>query len=364
VLGETYRLGSFEVRAGDWLLMRNPSPYNRFSNVAPGLFTHVGVVAVETGPDGVRRFVIVDLPERGSRIPATTIDTYLTRTLHFVFLRHEDPAAGARMGQAVVDLIGNEVQFDLTFRTNRVQALQGKPLKGATIHTYCAGLLLLCAQAAGVPRAEVFPVAEAPAPGNTLKNLATLGLSIGDDFISPTGALFSSRLKLVGQREPMYSPGREVQEAIYDHFAAGMIQRTLRPSPDAYQSLRQKLAGLSKTNPWLARAMARANQVHEKTDLESAAKAAGVIETLDEIAEAQVGEFAAAYAALTAEDAPRPRLSVRREELQQQTLYRQRHAELFQALTGGRLSLRQLRMALVQYYAQQGQRQLDQRFFP
>jgi hypothetical protein len=344
--------------------MRNPSPYNRFSDLAPGLFTHVGVVGVETGPDGVRRFVIVDLPERGARIPATTVDTYLTRTLHYVFLRHEDPAVGARMGQAAVDLIGNEAQFDLTFRTSRVQALQGKPLKGAAIHTYCAGLLLLCAQAAGVPRAEVFPVAEAPAPGNTLQNLATLGLSIGNDFISPTGALFSSRLKLVGRREPMYSPGREVQEAIYDHFANGMTQRTLKPSPGAYQALRQKLAGLSKTNPWLARAMARANQVHEQTDLESAAKAAGVIETLDEIADVQVGEFAAAYAALTAEDTPRPRLSMRREELQQQALYRQRHTELFQALTASRLSLRQLRMALVQFYSQRGQRQLDQRFFP
>ena len=35
---------------------------------SPGLFTHVGVVAAERGTDGVRRFVIVDLPEREQRI--------------------------------------------------------------------------------------------------------------------------------------------------------------------------------------------------------------------------------------------------------------------------------------------------------
>jgi hypothetical protein len=56
VVNERYRIGNFEVRAGDWLLMRNPSPYNMFTDLAPGLFTHVGVVAVEQGPDGIRRF--------------------------------------------------------------------------------------------------------------------------------------------------------------------------------------------------------------------------------------------------------------------------------------------------------------------
>ncbi|MCU0875120.1 MAG: hypothetical protein MUE50_22535, partial [Pirellulaceae bacterium] len=56
------RLGPLELRPGDWLLMRNPSPYNLFTDLSPGLFTHVGVVAVERGEDGIRRFVIVDLP--------------------------------------------------------------------------------------------------------------------------------------------------------------------------------------------------------------------------------------------------------------------------------------------------------------
>ena len=55
--------------------MRNPSPYNLFTDISPGLFTHVGVVASETGDDGVARIVLVDLPERGSRMPATKVDT-------------------------------------------------------------------------------------------------------------------------------------------------------------------------------------------------------------------------------------------------------------------------------------------------
>jgi hypothetical protein len=47
--------------------MRNPSPYNLFTDLAPGLFTHVGVVAVETGSDGKRRMVVVDLPSAERR---------------------------------------------------------------------------------------------------------------------------------------------------------------------------------------------------------------------------------------------------------------------------------------------------------
>ena len=123
------------------------------------------------------------------------------------------------------DMIGNPTQFDLTFRTSRVLAVKGQPLKGATIHTYCAGFLLLCAQATPAPREAFFPFSETPARGNTLQNLATLGMTIGVEFVSPTGAIFSPRLQIVGRREPMYHPGREIQEAIYDHFANDMLHK-------------------------------------------------------------------------------------------------------------------------------------------
>src|SRR5204863_6836716 len=99
--GETYRLGHFEVRPGDWLLMRNPSPYNLFTDLSPGLFTHVGVVAAEQGKDGIRRMVIVDLPEKG-RMPATNVETFLKRTLHYVFVRHQDPDMARKMAQVAL----------------------------------------------------------------------------------------------------------------------------------------------------------------------------------------------------------------------------------------------------------------------
>lgn len=364
--GESYWIGSYAVRAGDWLLMRNPSPYNRFTDLSPGLFTHVGVVGVEEGTDGIRRFVIVDLPERGERVPATTVDTYLQRTLHYFFVRHRDPAVAAKMGQAAVDMIGNETQFDLTFRTSRVAELQGRPLRGALIHTYCAGFLLLCAQAAGVPRGDVFPISEAAAAGNTRENLATMGLSIGEDFISPTGAVFAPQLTLVGRREPMYDPAREVQETIYDHFAAGMLQRKLQLSPDAYQELRLRLAELSKANRWLAQALARAGGVSERLDLEAAAKAATVIETLDAIADQNVAGFDAAQRALLATSASADAAAPTAGGDQQPPTeaYRQQHAQLFQAWQEGRLTPRELRANLVQFYVDRGQRQVDERFFP
>ncbi len=364
VVIERYRIGNFEVRAGDWLLMRNPSPYNMFTDLAPGLFTHVGAVAVEQGPDGIRRFVIVDLPERGATIPATNVEAYLLRTLHSFFLRDDDPAVGATMGQAAADMIGNPTQFDLTFRTSRVLAVKGQPLKGATIHTYCAGFLLLCAQATPAPREAFFPFSETPARGNTLQNLAKLGLTIGDEFVSPTGAIFSPRLQIVGRQEPMYHPGREIQEAIYDHFANDMLRKTLEPSPDAYQALRQKFAELSKSNSWLARGLAKASDVSEKMDLEAAAKVAAVIETLDEIANANRDEFLAAQQAITAGPEPQQPLErPRRDDPVRDGEYRRRHADLVRAWNGGRLSPRALRVQLVEFYTDRGRRQLDERFF-
>jgi hypothetical protein len=358
------RLGPLELRPGDWLLMRNPSPYNLFTDLSPGLFTHVGVVAVERGEDGIRRFVIVDLPERGARIPATPVEVFLSRTLHYVFLRHEDAEVGTLMGQAAADMIGNESQFDLQFETSRVKALSGKPLRGTLIHTYCAGFLLACTLPASRPREEFFPITESVAGGNMASNLKQLGLSFGQDFLSPTGALFSPHLQIVGRREPVYDPGREVQEAIFDHFADRMIRKTLTPSPDAFQALREKLGAMAKNSPWLANALARAADVNARMDLEAAARTAAVIETLDEVAEENLNEFAAAYSALLAGtlDADSSK-QYTPEQLERIQTYRKQHPELARQRADGQLTPRELRAKLVQFYADRGRQQIDERFF-
>ena len=361
---ETFQLGPLELRPGDWLLMRNPSPYNLFTDLSPGLFTHVGVVAVERGDDGIRRFVIVDLPDRGARIPATNVEIFLLRTLHFVFLRHRDAEVGRQLAQAAAEMIGNESQFDLQFDTNRVAALQGQPLRGALIHTYCAGFLLACTLPTSRPREEFFPITEAAAGGNMVDNLKQLGLSFGENFLSPTGALFSPQLQIVGRRKPVYDPAREVQEAIFDHFAQKMKRGTLQPSPDAFQALREKLAKMAKHHPWLANALARAADVSARMDLEAAARTAAVIETLDEIAEENLNDFAAAYRALLA-GVPDGEAAAQSspEEIERLREHHRQHPELARLRAEGRMTPHELRRRLVQYYAERGSQQIDSRFF-
>ncbi len=367
VTDESYRLGSLELRSGDWLLMRDPSPYNRFTDLSPGLFTHVGVVATEVGSDGIRRFVIVDLPERGDRIPAHNVETYLSRSLHYVFLRHSDRSVAEQMGTVALSLIGNETQFDLTFRTDRIESLKGQSLEGKLINTYCAGFLLLCAQQTERPREQFFPFSELPAGGHCVENLKTLGLSIGERFVSPTGAFFSTHMTLVGACQPLYDPTREVKEAVYDHFADSLVNRRLVPSPDMKQWIVQKLAQASTTNRWLAKALARANNVSEHMDLESAAKAAAVVQVLDEIADGNMEQFAVALEAVaTSADPEAAAENTTDEDATEDTLakYRQRHADLVRRWQSGALSPRELRTDLVEYYKRQGREQLDQRFFP
>jgi hypothetical protein len=364
IVGDVYRLGRLELRAGDWLLMRNPSPYNQFTDVAPGLFTHVGVVATETGSDGKRRFVIVDLPERGARIPATTVDAYLVRTLSYIFLRHDDPQVGQAMGQAAAEVIGNDSQFDLKFDTSRVLATAGKPLADAKIHTYCAGFLLMCALQTDSPREDFFPIRESCPGGNTAENLARLGLAIGDDFISPTGALFSPRMQIVGFREPMYDPGREVQEAVYDYFAQAMMDKTLTRSPTPLQATRETLAVIAEDIPWLAKALADANDVSVETDLVAAARTASVVETLDEIAEESLNGFAEAQASVMAGEMSGANAArYQPEQIERIASYQSRHADLVRQWKAKTLTPRQLRIELVRFYADRGRQQLDERFF-
>jgi hypothetical protein len=362
--GNTYRLGSIEVRPGDWLLMRNPSPYNLFTDLAPGLFTHVGVVALETSSDGKRRMVVVDLPERGSSMPATNVEVFLDRTLNYVFLRHPDDAVAKKMADAATSMVGNPTQFDLNFRTDRVTALAGKPLHGQLIHTYCAGLLLLCAQETGLPREQFFPITETTAPGHTKENMAKLGLSLGEGFVSPTGAIFSPRLEIVGRSEPMYDPPREIEEAIFDYFATRLDDSQLQPTSDVFQLMRLKVAEASKTNPLLARALAASANVSEQMDLVSAAKAAVVVETLDEVAFGSSAEFNAARRAIT-DGAADPEADAKRtpEERDAINKYRTRHADQAARWDAGQISPRALRVELVKFYTDQGRREIDRRIF-
>jgi hypothetical protein len=360
----SFRIGTYEVQPGDWLLMRNPSPYNQFTDLLPGLFSHVGVVTLARGRDGLQRMVLVDLPERGNRMPAANVEVYVQRSLHYCFLRHPDPEIAADLAKAAHDVIGNESLFDLNFRLQGVMGLKGQPLSGKRIETYCAGLLLLCALQTPAPREEFFPLQEHPRGGNTLVNLAKLGLSMGDDFISPTGALFSQKLVFVGRREPMYDPRREVEEGVFDHFAWLLANRTLVPSPDWFQSMRLKLAEAARGNTLLAEALAKAAKVNAQTDLVSAAKAAAVVETLDEMAFGAGRAFLDAWDFLRDEPAQTlAREGVPADEVADAAKYQRRHAGLYQALRAGKLSPRLLRIELVKYYTDSGKRQLEQRIF-
>lgn len=360
----SYHVGNIEVRPGDFLLMRNPSPYNQFTDLSPGLFTHVGVVTMARGNDGLERMVLVDLPERGNRIPAANVEAYVLRSLHYCFLRHPDPEIAAALAAAAHDCIGNESLFDLNFRLHGVLGLKDQPLKGKKIETYCAGLLLLCALQTPAGREEFFPVQEHPRGGQMAENLAKLGLSMDDDFISPTGAMFSQQMQLVGRREPMYDPRREVEEAVFDYFAWLMANRRLVPSPDLFQSLRLKLAEASRGNKLLAEALAKAARVNAQTDLVSAAKAGAVIETLDKIAFGASREYVDASELLRDVSADvMAREGEPADVVADAARYQRRHAGLYQGFQSGKLSPRRLRIELVKYYTDLGKRQLEQRFF-
>lgn len=362
VTEDSYRLGHFDVKPGDWLLMRNPSPYNLFTDLSPGLFTHVGVVTTEDGSDGIRRMVLVDLPERGSKMPATNVETYVLRTLHCMFLRHPDPEVAKKMSDAARDTIGNPTEFDLNFRTQRVLDLKGQSLVGRKIHTYCAGLLLLTALQTDQPREDFFPITEFPAGGYAVENLAKLGMSLGEDFISPTGALFSTKMQIAGRREPMYDPRREIEEKVFDFFADSLETKVATPAPDLFKSIRMKLAEASKSNPLLAQALAQAAGVSAEMDLAAAAKAAAVVETIDEAAFGASKEYQEAREAMRLR--PQESLAGRTEaEIAQIRKYRQRHADLYNSFHQGTTTPRQLRIKLVEYYIKAGQAELERRYF-
>lgn len=360
-----YWKGDFWIQPGDWVLMRNSSPYNLFTDLSPGLFTHVGVAARYRGVDGIARLVLVDLNESEVTIDPANIERELPSALYYAVLRHEDPAVARKMAEIAASVVGNPMEFDLTFETSRVTRLKGQPLEGRKITTYCAGILLLCAQETGQPREEFFPIAERPAGGRLMENVRTIGLRAGADFISPTGPLFARRMQLVHFSEPMYDPSRDIEQRIYDYFARGLSDKVLRPRQNMFQRLRQQLADASKSNSVLAEALAQAAGVHRDTDLAAAARALAVVETLDSVALTASAEFRDAMRAFGIWPYRRPGLPQPSDE--DQTKFdqlRREHTELYRSFREGRTTLHELYKALVEHYVASGIRQIDAHFFP
>ncbi len=359
----TYRLGRFDVEPGDWLLMHNPSPYNLLTDLAPGIYTHVGIVALERGTDDKQRMVVVELNERGARVPATNVDAYLPLTLHYTFLRHQNSEVAKIMGETAARMIGQAAEFDLTFRTDRVAEYKGK-LLGQKIKTYCAGLVLLCAQETDRPREEFFPLAENPPNDRVVQNLAKFGIDLGHDFISPTGPLFAEKFKIVGRNESLYDPSREIEEAVFDHFGHLVGEKDLTPSPDLFQSLRQRVAEASKANPLLAKALAAAADVSAEMDLVAGAKAAALIETLDEIAYKASSDFRDALSAMrggTPEDLKAQGFDA--EQVRHLLELRTTHADIWNGLESGKMNQFAARSALLEHYIEAGKTRLNARFF-
>jgi len=367
VEGADYRFGLAVVRSGDWLLMKNPSPYNRFTDLHPGLYTHAGVVTTEVGNDGRRRFVVVDLPEIGNVIPATPVDKFVERTLDYVIIRHENSDVSSTMGHIANSIIGNNSKFDLNFETEAIKSLKGTDLKGKRIEGYCAGLLLLCAQETDRPLKDFFPLDEHPAAGNTLANLAKLDVSMPDHFFSPTGPtgpLFSPDTVVVHRCRTMYSPRRQIEQEIYDHFAQQMRHGTLNPSLTWFESLRLQLAEAAEKTPALRSALTNAIGINQNIDLVAAAKLGAVVQSLDAIAQGASREYSNTRNAFridafdTLEDG-----DAGDEEFEGIVRRRRRHADLFVRWEAGVLTPRDLRIELVDYYIEEGCRRLDDRFF-
>lgn len=360
-----YWNGVCTIQPGDWLLMRNSSPYNLFTDLSPGLFTHVGIATTAKDKDGRQHMVIVDLNERDTVIRPKNIETVLPRSLYYAVLRHEDPAVAAKMSEVAASLIGNAMKFDLTFETAKAAAMKGKPLAGTKIETYCAGLLLLAAQETGLPQTEFFPVAEETAPGKTAENMDRIGLRVGADFISPTGPLFARRMKLIHMSEPMFDPRREIEQRIYDHFAHQLAVAPIEPKSTLYQSLRQQLAEASKTNPFLAKAIADAAGVDRETDLSRAARAAAVVETLDEVAYDNSSDFDGTLRAMragTLDEKAKERIP--EEDITWFKELRERHSDMIQKFEKRQLSPRDVNETLIAYYINRGKQQIDKYFFP
>jgi len=128
--------------------------------------------------------------------------------------------------------------------------------------------------------------------------------------------------------------------------------------------LRLNLAQAADNNPALGKALANAVGVNENIDLVAAAKLGAVVESLDAIAKKSSSDYESVRSAFRLNVLDEIEAGAEGDEVFDQIIMRRRrHADLFVRWEAGVLTPRKLRMALVDYYIQQGCKQLDDRFF-
>jgi hypothetical protein len=96
----------------------------------------------------------------------------------------------------------------------------------------------------------------------------------------------------------------------------------------------------------------------------AAAKLGAVVESLDAIAKKASSDYQSVRSAFRLDVLDEIKAGAKGDEVFDQIIMRRRrHADLFVRWEAGVLTPRKLRMALVDYYIQQGGKQLDDRFF-
>lgn len=366
VTSPRFQIGRYEVAPGDWVLMHNGSPYNLFTDISPGLFTHAGIVTAHVADDGRPRMVIVDVPQRSATVRATNIEAALGRARYFVALRHENHEAAKRMAEVAAQIIGNPVAFDLCFTTKHVEAIVGSSLDGVCLKTHCAGLLALAALESGAQRSEFFPIPERPGDGLTLQNGERVGMIPDDDLLTPTGAMFAPTMHIVNRSHPVFVPHQYVESTVYERFSNLVRTHVINPEQSWNQSLRESFAVAAGYSPWLKSVAAGRAGVNPQTDLASASRVLAIAEILNEIAQCASSEFLLAEESLlrpTAELGDPQRGATGSDATDRCVQMRNRHARLWSGLRDGTVSAWEVRQYLVGYYVARGERECLQRLF-
>ena len=128
--------------------------------------------------------------------------------------------------------------------------------------------------------------------------------------------------------------------------------------------MRLNLAEAVETNPALGKALANVAGVNQNIDLVAAAKLGAVVETLDEVAKNASSKYQRVRRAFRFDALDNIQPGVEGDKNFDQIVTRRRiHADLFVRWEAGVITPRELRIELVNYYIEQGCKELDERFF-
>ena len=221
---ETMRVMGIHFQRGDWILLREATPFTVASSLHPQCYHRIALVAHEAGTDGLGRLVVIDHTNNRLGVQVSSLDNWIAfvqeHTIAWCVLRPVDALLSQMIEQSALSLA--VVRSSARESNERSSVFQDRSCFSSGLAVTRSALA-----ATGVNPAIFFPLQESSPEGILGDNLKRLGVDLPDSFCSPTGLLLSKACIPIAMKIQAFDSRCGIRSAVFEYFDRSLCTRVV-----------------------------------------------------------------------------------------------------------------------------------------